>query len=44
MFGTPQRRILIVTAVLATGVPVGAALWIDAATAELTDDLGTAGR
>ena len=42
MFFTPQRRILIATAVLAAGVPVGAAVWVDAETAELTDELGVA--
>src|SRR5687768_10016561 len=42
MFFTRLHRIVIATAVLATGVPLGAALWIDARTGELTDKLGAA--
>jgi len=42
MFFTRQRRILIATAVIATGVPIGAALWVDARTTDLTDALGVA--
>ena len=42
MFGSGPHRILIATAVLAAGVPVGAALWIEARTSELTDELGVA--
>ena len=42
MFITRQRGVLIATAVLAVGVPLGAGLWIDARTADLTDDLGSA--
>jgi len=40
MFLARQRGVLIATAVLATGVPAAASLWIDARTGELTDDLG----
>lgn len=42
MYVTGPHRILIATAVLAAGVPVGAALWIDARTSELTEELGAA--
>ncbi|MBA3452170.1 MAG: transglycosylase domain-containing protein [Deltaproteobacteria bacterium] len=42
MFFTGPHRILIATAVLAAGVPLGAAQWIDARRSDLTDELGTA--
>ncbi len=42
MFGSGPQRILITTALVAAGVPVGAALWIEARTSELAEHLGAA--
>jgi hypothetical protein len=38
-----ERRILIATALIATGVPAGAAWWVSARTQQLADHLGEAG-